>query len=74
MYVPSFEVIFLIATGLIRHTVINHMPKRKIDRQEIAFWVYLALLVIMAVYGLWNSAAAEPLIRALRDAFSLIIQ
>lgn len=50
------------------------MPRKKIDRQEIAFWVYLALLVIMAVYGLWNSAAAEPLIRALRDAFSLIFQ
>lgn len=51
-----------------------HMPKRKIDRQEVAFWVYLALLVVMAAYGLWNSAAAEPLIRVLRDAFSLIIQ
>lgn len=50
------------------------MPKKKINRQEIAFWVYLALLVVMAAYGLWNSAAAEPLIRALRDAFSLLIQ
>lgn len=50
------------------------MPRRKIDRREVAFWVYLALLVVMAAYGLWNSTAAEPLIRALRDAFSLIIQ
>lgn len=50
------------------------MPKRKTDRQEIAFWVYLALLVIMVAYSFWNSAAAESLIRALRDAFSLIIQ
>lgn len=49
------------------------MPRKKIDRQEVAFWVYMALLVIMAAYGLWNSAAAEPLIRALRDAFQLII-
>ena len=51
-----------------------HMPRKKIDRQEVAFWVYMALLVVMAAYGLWNSAAAEPLIRVLRDAFSLIIQ
>lgn len=50
------------------------MPRKKIDRQEAAFWVYLALLVLMALYGLWNSTADEPLIRALRDAFSLIIQ
>ena len=62
------------------------MPRKKIDRQEVAFWVYMALLVVMAAYGLWNSAAAgaaggfgkgaaaEPLIRVLRDAFSLIIQ
>lgn len=50
------------------------MPRKKIDRQEVAFWIYLVLLVVLAAYGLWNSAAAEPLIRALRDAFSLIIQ
>ena len=50
------------------------MPRKKIDRQEVAFWVYMALLVVMAAYVLWNSAAAEPLIRVLRDAFSLIIQ
>lgn len=49
------------------------MSRKKIDKQEVAFWTYLGLLVIMALYGLWNSAAAEPLIRAMRDAFQLII-
>lgn len=50
------------------------MKKRKIDKQELAWWVYVALLVVLVVYGFWDSVAAELLIRAIRDAFSLIME
>lgn len=49
------------------------MTRRKIDKQAVAFWVYLALICLWALYGLQNSAAAETLLRALREAFDLII-
>lgn len=49
------------------------MPRKKIDKQEVAFWIYLGLILLWALYGLRDGAAAEPLIRALRDAFQLII-
>ena len=50
------------------------MKKWRIDKETVAWWTYLALLVGLAVYGLWDSTAAELLIRVLKDAFSLIIE
>lgn len=49
------------------------MKRRKIDKEELAWWVYVALLVALTIYGLWNSTAAELLIRALGEAFTLLI-
>lgn len=50
------------------------MKGRKIDKEELAWWVYVALLVVLTIYGLWNSTAAELLIRAIRDAFTILIE
>lgn len=49
------------------------MPRKKIDKQDAAFWVYLVLIVFWAIYGFTDSAAAETIIRVLRDAFQLVI-
>lgn len=49
------------------------MKKRKIDKEEFAWWSYVVLLIVLTVYGLWNSTAAELLIRAVRDAFTILI-
>ena len=50
------------------------MKKRKIDKKEVAWWVYLVILVALVVYGFWNSAAAELLLRAIKEAFSILIE
>lgn len=50
------------------------MKKRKIDKNEVAWWVYLVILVALVVYGFWNSAAAELLLRAIKEAFSILIE
>ena len=50
------------------------MKKGKIDKNEVAWWVYLAILVALVVYGFWNSAAAELLLRAIKEAFSILIE
>lgn len=50
------------------------MKKRKIDRKEIAWWVYLAMMVALVIYGFWNSEAAEMLLRAIKEAFSLLME
>lgn len=49
------------------------MPRKKTDRNTFAWWLYILLIVSLTLYGLWNSEAAEMLLRALTDAFSLII-
>ena len=49
------------------------MSQKKIDKQETAFWVYVTLIIIWTIYGFWDSAAAEAIIRALHDAFQLLI-
>ena len=36
--------------------------------------VYLVILVALVVYGFWNSAAAELLLRAIKEAFSILIE
>lgn len=41
--------------------------KHKIDKQEIAWWTYLVIMVALIVYGFWDSAAAELLLRAIKD-------
>lgn len=41
------------------------MKKRKIDRKEVAWWVYLVILVALVIYGFWDSATAELLLRAI---------
>ena len=46
----------------------------KIDKNEVAWWVYLVILVALVVYGFWNSAAAELLLRAIKEAFSILIE
>ena len=50
------------------------MKKRKIDRKEIAWWIYLAIMVARGIYGVWNSTAAETLLRAIREAFTLLME
>lgn len=50
------------------------MKKGKIDKNEAAWWVYLVILVALVVYGFWNSAAAELLLRAIKEAFSILIE
>ena len=45
--------------------------KHKIDKQEIAWWTYLAIMVALIVYGFWDSTAAELLLRAIKDAYTL---
>ena len=48
--------------------------KRKIAKEEIAWWVYLAMMIALVIYGFRDSAAAEALLRAIRDAFSLLME
>lgn len=48
--------------------------KRKITKEEIAWWVYLAMMIALVIYGFRDSAAAETLLRAIRDAFSLLME
>ena len=50
------------------------MKKRKIDKKEVAWWVYLVILVALVIYGFWNSAAAELRLRAIKVAFSILIE
>lgn len=48
--------------------------KRRIDRKEVAWGIYLAIMVALVIYGFWNSAAAEALLRAVREAFTLLME
>ena len=50
------------------------MKNRKIDRKEIAWWVYLAIMIALVICGFWNSEAAETLLRAIREAFTLLME
>ena len=45
--------------------------KRKITKEEIAWWVYLAMMIALVIYGFRDRAA---LLRAIRDAFSLLME
>lgn len=57
-----------------RQIRLPRMKKRKIDRKEIAWWIYLAIMVALVIYGFWNSTAAETLLRAIREAFTLLME
>lgn len=48
--------------------------KHKVTREEIAWWIYLVIMVALVIYGFRDSAAAEVLIRAIREAFSLLME
>lgn len=50
------------------------MKKRRIDKKEFAWWIYLVILVALVIYGFWNSTAAEALLRAIREAFTLLME
>ena len=48
--------------------------KHKLDKQELAWWTYLVIMVALIVYGFWDSAAAELLLRAIKDAYTLLME
>lgn len=50
------------------------MKKKKVTKEDMAWWTYLILAVMLVFFGLKDSGAAETLLRALREVFSLIIE
>ena len=50
------------------------MKKRKIDKKEVTWWVYLVILITLVIYVFWDSVAAELLLRAIKEAFSILIE
>ena len=48
--------------------------KPKVTRKDIAWWIYLIIMIALVVYGFWNSEGAEGLLRAIREAFSLLME
>lgn len=48
--------------------------KQKIKRENVAWWVYLVLIVLLVFWGFRDSKSAELLIRVLHEAFSLLIE
>lgn len=50
------------------------MKKRKVTKEDIAWWAYLILAVMLVFFGLKDSNAAEALLRVLREVFSLLIE
>lgn len=52
-----------------------HRPMKKISRQNKERMVYIALIIALVIFGIFkDSSAAEVLIRAVKDAFSILIQ
>lgn len=51
----------------------ENKPK-KINRKDIAWWIYLVMMIALAIFGFWNSEAAEALLKAIREAFSLLME
>lgn len=48
---------------------------KKISRRNMERIVYILLIVVLVIFGiLKDSGAAEVLIRAVKDAFSILIQ
>jgi len=51
----------------------ENKPK-KINRKDIAWWTYFVIMIALVIFGFWNSEAAEALLRAIREAFSLLME
>lgn len=49
------------------------MEKPKIRKEDFAWWIYLGLIVAIAIYGFWQSEAAEALLRGIKEVFSLLL-
>lgn len=49
------------------------MKKSKPSRATFERALYIALIVLLLLFGLWDSEAAARLIKALSDAFSILI-
>lgn len=47
--------------------------KKKLSRETIERTVYMVLIILLVLYGFKDSVAAEMLLRALKDAFSILI-
>lgn len=48
------------------------MMKVKFDQRKVQWAVYLILLIGLIIYGMKDSEAAERLIRAITDAFTIL--
>lgn len=35
--------------------------------------IYIVIIIALVIYGFWDSAAADVLIRAVKEAFSILI-
>ena len=44
--------------------------KHKVTREEIAWWIYLVIMVALVINGIRDTAAAELLISEITQAFS----
>lgn len=49
--------------------------KRKISRKTTERIIYILIVIALVIYGIFkDSAAADMLIRAVKEAFSILIQ
>jgi hypothetical protein len=49
--------------------------KRKISRKTAERVIYILIIIVLVIYGIFkDSAAADTLIRAVKEAFSILIQ
>nr|DAE55276.1 MAG TPA: hypothetical protein [Caudoviricetes sp.] len=49
--------------------------KRKISRKAVERVIYILIIITLVIYGIFkDSAAADTLIRAVKEAFSILIQ
>ena len=46
----------------------------KVTRKDIAWWTYFVIMIALVIFGFWNSEGAEALLRAIREAFSLLME
>nr|DAX32043.1 MAG TPA: hypothetical protein [Caudoviricetes sp.] len=54
---------------------IHRLVKPKISQKTAERIVYVLIIIILVIYGVFkDSAAADALIRAVKDAFSILIQ
>lgn len=48
--------------------------ENKISRKDIAWWIYLLMMIAIVIFGFWNSEGAEALLKAIKGAFSLLME